>query len=181
MAGYAEDLSRLRAQLNAEIAALEAFETRTHDLLLAHNPPPEAIALVKEAVQNPEVTRFNFRKWIASKLPNFFCGPSKAQIMDAFSLAFGALVAWNTLNMDQSDPNDFAMCDRNRTWPPDCWPHCPPPAPPPLNSATLVDPRHLNGMLQPMMATPNKSVVDEVFAKAKATNRMRERPRPPTN
>lgn len=33
----------------------------------------------------------------------------------------------------------------------------------------------------PMLATPNKSVVDEVFAKAKATNRMRERPRPPTN
>ena len=162
---HAEDLRRLSAQLDAEIAALEAFANRSQQLLLSTNPPPEAIALVRQAVQDPEVTRFNFREWIVSKLPNFFCGPSKAQVMEAFSLAFGALVAWQALKMDPRDPNDLAMCDRNSTWPPDCWPNCPTPAAPEIQPYPEYS---------PMLAQPKgASVVDEVFAKEAEARRAR--------
>lgn len=152
-----DDARRLSEELDAQIAVLEALTAGSHKLLLKTNPPPNAIALVKEAVQDPEVTRFNFREWIASKLPNFFCGPSKAQVMEVFSLAFGALVAWNAAQMDLRDPNDFATCSANSTWPPDCWPNCPEPSAPEIQPYPEFS---------PLLAQPKgTSVVDQVFAK----------------
>ena len=154
MTTLADDSRLLSAQLDAEIAALKALTTRSQELLLSTNAPPSAMAFVEEAVQDPEVTRFNFREWIASKLPNFFCGPSKAQVMNLFSLVFGSLVALQALQTDLRDPNDFATCNRNATWPL--------PLPPP--SAPEILPPY--GQYEPMAAQPKgTSVVDQVFTK----------------
>ena len=157
MTTLADDSRLLSAQLDAEIAALKALTTRSQELLLSTNAPPSAMAFVEEAVQDPEVTRFNFREWIASKLPNFFCGPSKAQVMNLFSLVFGSLVALQALQQtDMRDPSDYAMCSRNSSWPlPEDVPSAPPPA-------DALAPEFFGGLSAQPKGT---SVVDQVFTK----------------
>lgn len=157
MTTHADDVRRLSEELDAEIAALKALTTRSQELLLSTKAPSNAIALVEEAVQDPEVTRFNFKEWIASKLPKFFCGPSKAQVMEVFSLVFGSLVALQALQADLRDPNDFATCNRNATLP---LLEDAPSAP----SAPEIIPPY--GQYEPMAAQPKgTSVVDQVFTK----------------
>ena len=165
MTTYAEDARLMSAKLDALCAALENFSDNAQAKLLAIKPPPppNAIELVEEAVQDPEVTRFNFREWIASKLPNFFCGPSKAQVMEVFSLVFGSLVALQALqHTDMRDPSDFATCSRNSSWP---LPEDVPSAP----SEILPYPQY-----DPMLAQPKgTSVVDQVFTKEAALRARR--------
>ena len=157
MTTHAEDVRLMRAELDALVASLNGFAKNAEEKLQqSTKPPSNAIALVKEAVQDPEVTRFNFREWIASKLPNFFCGPSKAQVMEVFSLVFGSLVALQALQQtDMRDPSDFATCSRNATWPLlEDVPSVPSEILPPY------------GQYEPMAAQPKgTSVVDQVFTK----------------
>lgn len=163
---YTEDLKRLKARLDVEIEALGVFETRAHNLLIAYKPPPGAIAFVEEAVRDKEVTSFNFRKWITSKFPNFFCGPSRGQLLDAFSLVFGLLVAWNALNMDQGDPDDLGTCSRNGTWPPPPE-HLMAPQPEHLLAPQPEQFSALRDLTRFAAQPKDTSVVEEVFAKAK--------------
>ena len=129
---------------------------------------PGTVARVQHAVLEPEGDHLSVMQRLRNKIPGWLGKAAEEAVVLTMMGAITALV-----KMYMSDNPDGLMSDNPDGFMSD--------NPAPLNSATLVDPRHLNGMLQPMMATPNKSVVDEVFAKAKATNRMRERPRPPTN
>ena len=181
---YDAEMRRLEAQMRENIERIQRIGRTNLEMAAELGAPPEALPLVQQAVEDPNVTDdATFVEYLKCKLPTV--GGMKSAALSALKVAFELAMFAYTLPRHQEAalaPSGWyqaeepwgepgPMCDRNSTWPPDCWPNCPAPAAPPAadDSNSMAPPDFMGLLAKPKGA----SVVDEVFTKEAEARRAR--------